>query len=81
VLDDVGVIQAHFFEELPEVVLKRSCLVLHVPHGHYSVIGARAVRSLVDAAFSIGCGLLVAMFAPLLAGLYALLGTLDCDTG
>jgi hypothetical protein len=80
VLDSVGVIQARFFEELLKVVLKRSCLVLAVTHGLCGMIGTGAIRSLIDAAVAVGCGLLVALIAPLLAGLGALLSTLDCYT-
>jgi hypothetical protein len=53
-----------FFEELLKVV----------PGGR-----AGAACSLVDAVAIIGCGLLVALFVPLLAGLGTLLGTLDGD--
>jgi hypothetical protein len=72
-------IRACFFEELLEVVLRRSCLVLVVALGLYSMISARATRSLVDAAVIIGYGLLAVQFAPLLAGHGAFLGTLDGD--
>jgi hypothetical protein len=61
------------------VIHRRSCLVLAIAHSLYGVIGAGAARSLVDAAVAISCGLLVTLFAPLLAGLGALLSTLDGD--
>jgi hypothetical protein len=80
VLDGIGVIQARFFEELLEVVLRRSCLALPVTHGLCSVFSAGAIR-FIDAAIIIGCGLLAALFAPLLAGLGTLLGTVDSDDG
>jgi hypothetical protein len=80
-LDGVSMIQACFFEELLEVVLKQSCLALALARGLCSVISAGATPSLIDATASIECGLLVMLFAPLLAGLGAFLGTLESDAG
>jgi hypothetical protein len=56
VLDGVGMIRARFFEELLEVILKRSCLVLTVSRGLYGMISTRATRSLIDATIAVGCG-------------------------
>jgi hypothetical protein len=45
------------------------------------VFSATAANPLIDVAVDIGCGLLAVLLVPLLAGLGALLGTLDGDTG
>jgi hypothetical protein len=76
VLDSVGMIQARFLEEFLEVVSGRSCLALVVAH---VVFGTGATRLLVDVTVVVGCGLLTALFLPLLAGLNALLDALDGD--
>jgi hypothetical protein len=81
VLDGVGVIRACFFKELLEVVLRRSCQALAITCGLYGVFSTTAANPLIDVAIDIGCGLLAVLLVPLLAGLGALLGTLDGDTG
>jgi hypothetical protein len=45
------------------------------------VIGTGATRSLIDAAVTVGCGLLVVLFVPLLDGLGGFLSTLDGEAG
>jgi hypothetical protein len=80
VFDGVDVIRAHFFEELLEVVLGRSCLALAVTRGLYSMFHDGAICLLIAAAAIVDCGLLAALVAPLLASLGALLGTLDGNT-
>jgi hypothetical protein len=68
VLNGVGVVWGRFFEEVLEVVCGRSCLAL-------------IATSLIDDSAIISCGLLVALFAPLLAGPGTHLGALDGDVG
>jgi hypothetical protein len=53
------------------VVSGRSCLALAVACGLYGVFHAGAACLFIDAAVVVGCGLLTALFAPLLAGLNA----------
>jgi hypothetical protein len=81
VLDGIGMIQACFFEELLDVVLRQSYPVLVVAHDLCGVFDAGVAHPLVDATIDIGCGLLAALFASLLVGLGALLSTLDGDAG
>jgi hypothetical protein len=81
VLDRVGVVRAHFFEELLKVVRRQSCLALAVASGLCSTLHDEATYLLVDVATVVDHGLLVALFAPFLTGLGILLGTLDCGTG
>jgi hypothetical protein len=54
-----------------------SRLALAAAHGLCGMLRARAACSLVDAAIAISCGLLVVLFAPLLASLGTRLNTLD----
>jgi hypothetical protein len=79
VLDGVGVIQAHFFKELLQVVLRRSYLVLALARVLCGMFGAGAASPLINAAIDIGCGLLAVLFVSLLASLGALLSTLGSD--
>jgi hypothetical protein len=81
VIDGVGVIQTCFFEELLEVVLRRSYLVLAIAYGLCGMFSAGATCPLIDAAVDVDCGPLATLFAPLLVGLGALLGTLGGDIG
>jgi hypothetical protein len=81
VLDKVGVVRARFFEEPLKVVHGWLHLALAAAHGLYGALHARASCSLIDVAVVVGCGLLAALFVPLLAGLGTLLGTLDGDVG
>jgi hypothetical protein len=74
-------IQARFLDELLEEVCGRSCLVLVVAHSLHGVFRTGAAYLLIDATIIISCGLLVALFMPLLASLNALLGALDGDVG
>jgi hypothetical protein len=62
------------------VVRGRSCLVLAIAHDLRGMFGTSTACLLIDAAIVVGCGLLTALFAPLLAGLNTLLGALDGDT-
>jgi hypothetical protein len=78
-LDGVGMIQAQFLEELFEVVRGLSCLALAVANGPRGMFRAGAACLLIDATIVIGCHLLMVLFAPLLGGLNAFLGTLDGD--
>jgi hypothetical protein len=55
----------------------RSCLALTIACGLCGVFHAGVACLLVDAVIIVGCGLLTALFAPLLAGLNVLLGALD----
>jgi hypothetical protein len=68
---------ARFFEELLKLVYGRSRLALAAARGLCGMLRARAACSLVDATIAISCGLLVALFAPLLVGLGTRLNTLD----
>jgi hypothetical protein len=81
VLDGVGMIWARFFEELLKVVLRRSYLALVVARSLCGMFDAGAARTLVDATINVGCDLLAALLASLLAGLGTLLVTLDSDVG
>jgi hypothetical protein len=56
-----------------------SCLAIAVARGLRGVFHAGTACLLVDAAIVVGCGLLTALFAPLLSGLNALLDALDGD--
>jgi hypothetical protein len=71
VLDGIGVIQARFLEELLKVAYERSCLALVVARGFRGVFYAGAACLLIDVAVIVGYGLLVELFASLLAGLNA----------
>jgi hypothetical protein len=81
VLDGVGVIQACFCKWLLKMVLRRLYLTLDVAHGLCGMFSAGATCPIVDAAIDVGCGLLVALFTPLLVSLGALLRTLDDNAG
>jgi hypothetical protein len=74
-------IWARFLEELLEVVHGQSCLVLAVACSLRGVFRAGAACLLVDVTIVIGCCLLMALLAPLLAGINTLLGALDGDAG
>jgi hypothetical protein len=63
------------------VVRGQSCLVLAVARNLRGVFRAGAACLLVDVTIVIGCGLLMALLAPLLAGINTLLGALDGDAG
>jgi hypothetical protein len=76
-LDGVRVIRARFLKELLKVVCWRSFLALAVARGLHSVFRAGTAYLLIDATVVVGCGLLTTLFAPLLAGLNALLGAVD----
>jgi hypothetical protein len=54
-------------------------LVLAVAYDCCGMFHAGVACLLIDATIVIGCGLLMALFVPLLAGLNALLGALDGD--
>jgi hypothetical protein len=56
-------------------------LVLAVDHSLHSVFCTGTAYLLIDATIIISCGLLMALFTPLLASLNALLGALDGDAG
>jgi hypothetical protein len=62
------------------VVLRRLYLALAIACGLCGVFGDVAALPLVDATIDVSCDLLVALLTPLLAGLGALLGTMDIDT-
>jgi hypothetical protein len=59
------------------VVRGWSCLALVVARGLRDVFHAGTACLLIDVAIVIGCGLLMALFMPLLTSLNALLGILD----
>jgi hypothetical protein len=61
------------------VVCGQSIVALAVARGLRGVFRASAASLLVDATIIVGCGLLMALFVPLLDGLNALLGALDGD--
>jgi hypothetical protein len=63
------------------VVHGRSCLAFAIACGLCGVFRAGAAYLLVDVVIIVGCGLLTALFAPLLAGLNVLLGALDGNVG
>jgi hypothetical protein len=63
------------------VICGWSCLVLAVARSLRGVFRADTTSLLVVATIIIGCGLLTALFVPLVAGLNALLGALDGDAG
>jgi ABC-type uncharacterized transport system YnjBCD ATPase subunit len=63
------------------VVRGPSCLVLAVDRSLRGVFRTGAACLLVDVTIVIGCGLLMVLLAPLLAGLNTLLSALDGDAG
>jgi hypothetical protein len=80
VLDGVGLVWARFFEDLLEVLHRQSCLPRVVAYGLCGVLRARAACLLIDVAAVVDHGLIAALFAPFLASLGILLGTLDCGS-
>jgi hypothetical protein len=83
VLDGVGVVQANLIKELLEVVRGRVRLMLAAECDNHSAHHDGVACVFVDAIVIVGrgCGLLVALLAPLLAALDALLSILDYDVG
>jgi hypothetical protein len=63
------------------VVRGRPCLALAIAHSLHDVFHTGAACLLVDVTVVVGCGVLTALFVPLLAGLNALLSALDSDAG
>jgi hypothetical protein len=63
------------------VVHRRLRLALAAACGLYGMLCTRVACSLIDATTVVSCGLLVALFVPLLSGHGTLLSTLDGDAG
>jgi hypothetical protein len=74
-------IWACFLVELLKVVRGWSCLALAVSRVLCGMFHVGAACLLIDAAIVVSCVLMIALFAPLLTGLNALLGAPDGDTG